>query len=204
MARDARWTPFTAEESVAAKCSAFRWQARVGSGVLDSVHVTDAFEEGHGRLLLKKGPVTLKKMVGADVDRGELQRYLGYVGYCPAMLLNHPSLEMTAVGRSTLRIRDRGRGGQSADDRVADTEVSGADVFVDYELDESGRPARVRCIRPMAMGNRVLLTPWSGTGSDEGEWDGMRMARHMEAAWNPPEGSFTYIRIDLLSVEVLR
>lgn len=203
MARDARWNPFTADESVAATCSGFRWQARIGTGALRSVHVTDAYEKGHGQLLLKKGPIALKKMVGADVDRGELQRYLGYIGYCPAMLLNHPSLELTAVGDSTLRVRDRIGGGSSADDRAASSEVGGVDVFVDYELEESGRPTRVCCVRPMVVGNRVIPTPWSGSGSDEREWEGMRIARHLEAAWNPPEGSFTYIRIDLVSVEVL-
>lgn len=56
----------------------------------------------------------------------------------------------------------------------------------------------------MVVGNRVILTPWSASGSDPEEWGGMRIARRMEASWNPPEGSFVYIRIELTSVTVLR
>ena len=84
----------------------FRWEARLGTGLL-SVAVTDAYEAGHGRLVVAKGPLQLTKLTGPDVDAGELQRYLGYVGYCPAMLLNNASLEFAAVGERTLRLRDR-------------------------------------------------------------------------------------------------
>jgi hypothetical protein len=46
------------------------------------------------------GPIPLRKLAGPEVDQGELQRYLSYVIYCPAMILNNPSLELAATGRS--------------------------------------------------------------------------------------------------------
>lgn len=189
MGRDARWNAFTAEEFVDATSSAFCWNARIGSRLLTSVQVTDAYQNGRGRLALKKGPIPLKKMLGPDVDKGELQRYLGYIGYCPAMLVNNHSLELTAVGPSALRVSDRADPNQES---------------VEYNIDPNGRPASIRCVRPMTVGARVILTPWSASAGDPGEWGGMRIARHMEAAWNPPEGSFAYIRIELMSVTVLR
>ena len=185
---EARWNPFVANEFVDAMTSGFRWEARLGTGVL-SVAVTDAFEAGHGRLLVAKGPLQLKKLTGPDVDAGELQRYLGYVGYCPPMLLNNPSLEFAAVGERTLKVRDR-------------HDTTSASVEID--LAEDGRPLLVRATRPMMVGKRVVPTVWSATGSEPRDWEGLRVWRHMEAAWHLAEGPFTYIRIDLTSFTVLR
>jgi len=93
----AKWVPFTAEEFVDAAHTGFRWEARMGSGLINSVQVTDAYENGHGRLVLRKGPIPLRKITGPEADKGELQRYLGYIPYCPAMLLNNPLLEPSVV-----------------------------------------------------------------------------------------------------------
>jgi hypothetical protein len=187
--RDARWIPFTAEEFVDATRSAFCWDAKVGGNVLTAVTVTDAYENSHGRLVVRKGPITLTKMVGPDVDRGELQRYLGYIAYCPPLLLNHPTLEWTAVGPLTLRLRDR-------------EDLSGASV--DLELDEAGRPVVTRAERPMTVGKKVTIQPWSATGREEREYEGLRVATHLEASWDLPEGSFTYVRIEVTSFVVVR
>lgn len=186
---EARWVPFTAEESVDATKSSFCWDAQMGSGVITSVHVTDAYENGHGRLVLKKGPIPLKKLTGPVVDGGELQRYLAYITYCPAMLLNHASLELAAVGPLTLRVRDRS---------------AQADTSVDLDLREDGCPMVARAIRPMVVGKRVIPTPWSAIGSDPTEQSGMRISRKLEASWNLPEQSFVYIHIELTSLMLLR
>jgi hypothetical protein len=185
---EARWNPFVANEFVDATTTAFCWDARLGSGVL-SVAVTDAYAAGHGRLVVAKGPLQLKKLTGPDVDQGELQRYLGYVGYCPPMMLNNPSLEFAAVGERTLRMRDR-------------HDKTGASV--EMHLGEDGRPVLIRAVRPMIVGKRVIPTAWSAIGSDPQEWEGMRVWRHMEAAWHLADGPFTYVRIDLTSFTALR
>jgi Family of unknown function (DUF6544) len=185
---EARWNPFVANEFVAATTTGFCWDARLGSGVL-SVAVTDAYVAGHGRLVVAKGPLQLKKLIGPDVDQGELQRYLGYVGYCPPMMLNNPSLEFAAVGERTLKVSDR-------------HDKTGASV--EMQLGEDGRPVLIRAVRPMIVGKRVLPTAWSAIGSDPQEWEGMRVWRHMEAAWHLADGPFTYVRIDLTSFTALR
>jgi hypothetical protein len=187
-APDARWNPFVADEFVDATRAGFRWEARIGRGLL-SVVVTDAYEEGHGRLVLAKGLLQLKKLVGPEVDHGELQRYLAYIGYCPAMLLNNPSLAFSAVGARTLRVWDR---------------KDQTDASVEVDLGEDGHPSLIRAIRPMVVGKRAIATPWSATGSEPEERDGLRVWRRMEATWHPPEGSFTYVRMELTSFAVLR
>ncbi len=183
----AAWKPFAAQEMVDATRSSFVWEATLGSG-LASVHVTDAYEAAHGRLLVRKGPLTLVKMTGPHVDQGELQRYLSYVCYCPSMLVNNPDLDFAAVGVNTLRIRDRQDAAQSS---------------VDLEIADDGRPLAARAVRPMTIGRRVVPTEWSAIGSEPQTWNGIRMCRHLEASWHPPDGDFVYIRIEVLSQSVI-
>jgi hypothetical protein len=59
-------------------------------------------------------------------------------------------------------------------------------------------------MRPMIVGKRVVPTLWSATGSEPQDWEGLRVWRHMEAAWHLAAGPFTYIRIDLTSFTALR
>jgi hypothetical protein len=183
----ARWVSFTADEYVDATCSSFCWDARMGSG-LASVRVIDAYENGHGRLVLKKGPLKLKELLGREVDKGELQRYLAYVSYCPAMIDNNPFLQMESVGPDSLRIFDR------SDDTGA---------AVDLDLAGNGQILVARAIRPMAVGKRAVMTPWRATTDAFREVEGMLIPHAMEASWDAPNGAFTYIRIQLSSVSVL-
>jgi hypothetical protein len=138
---------------------------------------------------VRKGPLTLVKLAGPDVDKGELQRYLGYVGYCPAMLVQHGSLAYELVGPSTLRLSDT-------------RDASGASV--DLEVAPDGRPVVTRALRPMTVGKRVVVTPWSATGSGEKEHEGLRSWSRMEAHWHPPEGEFTYVRMEVTALEIVR
>jgi len=75
-APNARWIPYTAENVIQATCSGFRWDARLSSGIR-LTGVTDAYENGHGRLVVKAGClIPVKKATGPEFDIGELQRYL--------------------------------------------------------------------------------------------------------------------------------
>jgi len=183
----AAWKPFTAEELVDATQTMFVWEAKLGSG-LTSVHVTDAYEHGHGRLVVRKGPLPLTTLTGEHVDQGELQRYLSYIPYCPSMIVNNPFLDFAAVGLNTLRIYER-----------ADLTQS----WVDLEIGDDGRPIAARALRPMTIGKRVIPTEWSAVASDPQLWNGMRICRHLEASWHPPDGQFVYVRIDVLSQSVI-
>ena len=178
----ARWMPFTAKQWIDATRSVFCWEARFGGWVC-SFGVSDAYEEARGRLVVKLGGVLpVKKFVGPDVDKGEIQRYLSEILMCPSILLNHASLECTAAGKRTLRLQDR-------------KDPTGATV--DLEIDEEGRPVACRADRPRLVGKRSVLTPWSGTCQEFQEWEGLRVARRVEACWHLPEGTFTYFRVEV-------
>jgi hypothetical protein len=103
------------------------------------------------------------------------------------MIVHNPYLLMVAVGPQTLRISDK-------------SDQTGASV--DFYVEDTGRISLTRAIRPMAVGRKIVMTPWSGRTSDFKEWQGQRIPYSMEAAWELPEGAFTYIRIELTSVTV--
>jgi hypothetical protein len=187
---EARWTPFTAEEIIETTRSSFCWNARIGAAKLGAITVTDAYEEGHGRLVVKlAGMVPLQKVLGPDADCGELQRYLASILLCPPILLNHSTLEWTTTGPHTLQVRDR-------DDPTGAT--------LDVEIGEEGRPLGFRADRGRLVGKQMILTPWSGTGSEFREYGGFLAPSRFEASWHLPEGPFAYIRGEVTSLAALR
>ena len=186
----ARWIPFTAEETIDAVRSGFRWDARLRTGPVGSVTITDLYEGGHGRAGVKLGGlVPVASAAGPDYDRGELQRYLAEIVLCPAALVVHPSLIWTTVGPGTLRLRD------SADPTGA---------AVDLDLDDAGQPVACRSDRPRTVGKQTVETPWSAIYADPGEWEGLRVPTRLEADWHLPAGPFTYVREELISLVALR
>jgi hypothetical protein len=130
-----------------------------------------------------------KKITGPVADKGEIQRYLASVVFCPPMLLNHPTLEWNAVGPFRLRLRDR-------------QDPTGATV--DLDLSEEGSPLVCRANRPHMVGKQAVLTPWTGTASEFCEHEGLRAPTRLEVAWNQTEGEFTYFRGEITSFNALR
>jgi len=190
MSEAARWIPFTSEQWIQARQSSFRWEARLATSRAVSVALTDAYEHQRGRVTVKlAGLVPVKKITGPQVDQGELQRYLASILYCPAIFLNHASLECTPAGPTTLRLRDR----------------EGPDnATVDLDLDESGHPHLCRAERPRLVGRQSLPTPWMGSCLEHREREGMNVAHRIEVIWQLADGPFTYYRSEVTSFKVLR
>jgi hypothetical protein len=183
----ARWIPFTAEETISAIESAFCWSAHLKVLKVLPVTVVDAYQQHHGRMFAKVGRLTTQSVAGPDADRGEVQRYLASIIYCPAMLLNHPSLEWTAGGPLCLLLRDR-------------EDPSGATVQV--EISENGKPLACSADRPRLLGKHTVLKPWMALCSDFREQDGMRVASRVEVSWRMG-GWFPYFRSEITCLNVV-
>ena len=179
----ARWAPFTAEETVEVRRSGFVWEARIRTARLMTVQVTDAYENGHGWAMAKIAGVPVKSGKGPEYDKGEMQRYLASL--TPPALVNHPHLAWTAIEPNILQVKDA-------------TDPTG--TTVDFVVDEEGRPVEMRAQRPMTVGKTTVRTPWSALGTLHREWNGMRMPTVREAVWHLPEGSFTYFRSEVTAI----
>jgi hypothetical protein len=186
---NARWVPFTAKQEIDATASRYRWDARFQAGA-GFFGVMDSYEAGHGSLVIRPAEgVPERRMLGPEFDRGEIQRYLVSLVFCPPMLLNHPSLEWTALGPLTLRVRDLG---------------DWTDATVDLDLTDQGCPLAFRAKRPRTLGNRAVLTPWFVSGSEFQEWEGLRVPSRTAASWLLPEACFEYYRAEIVSFLAVR
>ena len=185
----ARWLPFTAEQVIETRRSSFCWEARYQGGAKGLISVTDAYEGGHGRLVVKLGGlIPVQKVQGPEADQGEIQRYFASIALCPPILLSHGSLEWSMVGRFSLRIHDR-------------ADPTGATLEMD--IAEEGRPLACRADRPRLVGKQMVLTPWSANGSEFKEWEGLRVPSCLDVSWRLPEGPFTYYRSEVVSFTVV-
>jgi hypothetical protein len=188
LAPQARWTPFTAEERIDARQCGFVWEAQFRTSKIIPTTVIDAYEQGHGHLNVKLGgALPVINFRGPECDKAELQRYLSGVSICPPMLIGNPALIWNAVNERTLRVSD-------AND--------GTGAIVEYEITPDGQPIAARADRPRTVGKKMITTPWSATGLEFREQDGMRFASHLEAAWLLPEESSTYFRAEVISIAV--
>jgi len=190
MSPDAKWISFTAEEVIEATRSSFRWVAKLGGSRFGFITVTDAYEEAHGRLVVKLGGmIPTTRLAGPELDQGELQRYLASVALCPPMLLNNRSLEYATAGPGTLRLWDR---------------EDPTNATIDMEIGEDGRPAACRAIRPRLVGRKAVATPWSALAAEFRELEGIQVASRTEAVWQLAEGEFSYFRAEVTSFQAVR
>jgi len=189
MSPEARWIPFQAEQILDATRSSFRWEARLDPGRITSVTVTDGYEEAQGALNIKLGgviPVT--KIASREVDQSELQRYLASIVLCPAILLNHLSLECKAAAPLTLQLLDR-------EDKTG--------AAVELDISPEGCPLACRANRPRLIGKRSVMTPWFATSWAFREREGMRVPSQLKVSWQLPQGAFPYYVSEITSYQTI-
>jgi hypothetical protein len=184
----ARPMRFVAVQQMAAGRVAFRWRARFGAGPLRPFVVTDAYEDGAGRLEGRLAGVRLFRAAGPDVDRAQVMRYLAELAWLPDPRA-HPEVRWTDLGPDEAEVAADSAGGRAA---VRLRLGAGGDVL------EASAPDR-----PRSVDDGSVPTPWRGVFSDHGELGGVRVPRRAEVAWELPEGRFTYWRAEVTALEVV-
>jgi len=175
LAPERAWMPFTAEQSISADRTAFVWHARFRMAPLVTGVVEDAYEDGRGRLDAKIwGVLPVAHARGLEVDRGEAQRYLAELVWCPLALVHNPEL----------------RYGEETDDSVL-VWVGDERTWVDLLFDEAGDIVGARTTT-RSRGEEVQ--PWEGRFWEPRSFDGIRAPARAEVWWEAPEGRFVYWR----------
>lgn len=185
---DRPWRTFQAEEQIDARNLEFQWEARLRVAPLARAAMIEAFQSGHGRMEARLMGVSVQRSAGAQIDVTELTRLLSDLVWCP-MALYHPGLDFDAPDTRTLRV------GVNRDGVLAG---------VTMRLDEAGRILQVRAEgRPRLIGRATLATDWLGSFADYRDFGGVRMPARSEQAWALPDGTFQYLRTEVLDAELL-
>ena len=181
LAPDRAWMPFTAEQSLSADRVEFVWHARFKMAPLVTGVVEDAFEDGHGRLDAKLwGVLPLAHARGLDVDRGEAQRYLAELVWCPLALLHNPELNYSVVSGDVVRVW-----------------VHDPSTYVDLLFDDDGDIVGAKTTT-RSRGDQVQ--PWEGRFSAFADFDAARAPSRGEVWWQTEEGRFVYWRGQVTSL----
>jgi hypothetical protein len=165
---------FTAQQSISAAQTRFVWRARFKVAPLLIGVVEDAFEAGRGRLDARMwGVVPMARARGRHIDRGEAQRYVAEIVWCPMALVHNPELRFRTIS-----------------ERVVRTWMHDEDTYIDLIFDDSGDISDVRTTTRARDGN--LVQPWQGCFSEPRDFGEMRAPSRAEVSWETPEGPFVY------------
>ncbi len=180
---DRPWMPFTAEQRVDATRVGFVWHARFRMAPLLTGVVEDAFEDGQGRLDAKIwGLIPVAHARGLDVDRGEAQRYLAELPWCPQAFVHNRELHLEEVDERTVKV-------WAFDEQT----------YVDLRFDEHGDIVGTRTTT-RARDDEVM--PWEGRFWDYRDLGGIRIPTRGEVWWEEPSGPYVYWKGELTDLEL--
>jgi hypothetical protein len=184
----ARGLTFTAEQRFDTTRIEFVWRARFPILPAVWLRVEDAFVDGRGRLEGRLWDrLRVMRTVGAEIDRGQILRYLAELAWNPFAIVRNPSLEWREIGRSRVEVAAGGSEPRAAVEIVFDARGDIERVFT---------PARA-----LVRGKTTTMRPWGGRFWDYADLDRVRMPRCAEVWWDLPEGRFTYWRGELTRVD---
>lgn len=175
------WMPFTAEQSCQAARTGFVWHARFKMAPLVTGVVDDAYEDGHGRLDAKIwGVLPVAHGRGLEIDRGEAQRYLSELAWCPMALVHNPALHYRQLRDDAVRV-------------WVHDEQTYVDLLFDAAGDIAGATTDTRCRGEQPQ-------PWGGQFGDYRDFGDVRAPATAQAYWDTPQGRFTYWRGEVTSL----
>jgi hypothetical protein len=177
-----QWRPFGSHQWIVTSRPGFVWDGRVALARGVAVRVHDAYIAGQGTLHAALfGLLSVADLRGtADVDRGELMRYIAEAPLVPTALLPSQGVRWTQVDDT------------SADATLDDGALS---LTLRFCFNEQGLVDTVTARgRGRKLGGRVVETPWQGRWWRYERRDGMLIPTEGEVAWLLPEGPRPYWR----------
>jgi hypothetical protein len=176
------WKPFAAKQYFTVNPPGFVWDANIQMAPLVSARVVDMYQDGQGALRAKVASTlsVVDAQGRAELDAGELMRYLAEALWFPTALLPGQGVEWVPIDDHSARatIEDRG------------TRVSLLFYFNSrHEVERVYAEARGR-----EVDGRYEPIPWTGYWSNYQTRDGLLIPLDGEVEWNLPEGDLAYWR----------
>lgn len=186
---DSSWKPLDATHYVTTGPPGFLWDATVELAPLVPVRVVDAYEDGSGSLAatLWSTVSVVDAEQGAELDEGELQRYLAEGVWYPTALSPRGGVEWEPIH-----------------DRAARATLShrGTTASLTFYFDDRGLVSRVVGDRPRLVEDGTYEpTRWTGHWADYEERNGVTVPTTGEVSWNLPGETRTYWRASVESIE---
>lgn len=182
LAPDRGWMPFNARQYICANQTEFHWRARWRLPHLIFGTVVDAFQNKCGRLDAKIwGFIPIARGRGADIDRGEIQRYLAELVWCPMAFLHNSELHYKQLSDRLVRV-------------WAFTE----DTYIDLTFNNEGDIIGAKTSTRVRDGSPQ---PWEGKFYDFKNFGEIRIPSKGEVWWETPEGPFVYWKGCITSIK---
>jgi hypothetical protein len=175
------WMPLVAEQYYTVNPPAFLWFGTIKPWPLLSISAIDQFSNGHGSLLVKLlSLVTLTNAQGAEVDQGELLRYLGEMIWFPTGWLSD-YIQWQAIDH------------QSAQVTLTD---HGLTVSAILHFNADGQMIKFTSDRPY----EGRLEKWTALCSEYKQINGLQIPTKAEVMWNLRSGDFSYFRGEIVEI----
>jgi hypothetical protein len=187
-AKGENWKPFTSTQRVVTRRPGFLWDAKVMMMPGLPVRVHDAYIAGTGLLEASLAGVyrVVDMQPSAELDQGELMRYLAEAAWYPTALLPGQGIQWEAMDDHAARA----------------TLVDGAtSVSLVFRFGGDSLIETVSAVRGRTVGKDIVMTPWEGRWSHYQRRHGMLVPTEGEVAWLTTEGRLPYWRGRLLSLE---
>lgn len=186
--RGGRGGPTRARQEFDPIALGFHWRAWVSLAPLLRARVVDAFSDAHGQLEARVFGVPFLRVVGPEIDKGEGQRLLAELPWCP-MAVGHPALSWSATDGDTL---------------TATYDAGYWRASVHLQVDEHGRVLSASADdRPRQVGKSTTPTRWIGRYGGYRQFGEMRVPASFRVDWEPAEGPFTYVRGEICDAGII-
>ena len=174
-----RWVALEAEEHYSVRPPGFVWAGTARLGPLPVARARDMYAGGQGRLQVKVASLwPVADASGAQMDQGEMMRYLSEMIWFPAAFLAG-NISFEAVDDSSARVTLTDHGRTATGTLVFDAEGRVADFVAQ------------RYRTPGASSPDTWSTPFTGYG----EFEGLRLPTRGTAVYKLPAGDLEYIDV---------
>ena len=173
------WIPLDAEEHYSVQPPGFVWAGTARLGPLPVARARDMYADGEGRLLVKVASLwPVVDASGAQMDQGEMMRYLSEMVWFPAAFLAD-NVAFQAVDDSSAQVTLTDQGQTATGTLVFDNQGRLTDfVAKRYRTADASSPET-----------------WSTPITGYGEFEGLRLPARGKAAFKLPDGDFDYIDV---------
>ena len=185
LAPDKPWGAFKATQDISAQQIEFEWRARIKLAHLLWAKVIDAYTAKHGKLKASLwGIIPMANATGPSIDRGEIQRYLAELPWCPAALLNNPMLNFKNLSDDVVRVW-----------------YGDEQTYVDLHFDADGDIVSTRSETREREG--FGRQPWIGQFDAYQDIGGLRIPQKGTVKWETPDGPFEYWKGKIVSLKII-